>query len=29
MLSDAYRRRHAARPDLFTAGRELDLKTVR
>ncbi len=28
-LGDAYRRRHAARPDLFTAGRELGLRTVR
>jgi len=29
MLCDAYRRRHAARPDLFGAGRELGLRTVR
>lgn len=29
MLSEAYRRRSAARPDLFTAGRELGLRTVR
>ena len=29
MLSEAYRRRHAARPDLFAAGRELGLRTVR
>ncbi len=29
MLSEAYRRRHAARPDLFAAGRELGLATVR
>lgn len=29
MLTDAYRRRHAARPDLFAAGRELGLRTVR
>jgi predicted alpha/beta-fold hydrolase len=28
-LGDAYRRRHAARPDLFAAGRELGLRTVR
>jgi predicted alpha/beta-fold hydrolase len=29
MLCEAYRRRHAARPDLFGAGRELGLRTVR
>jgi predicted alpha/beta-fold hydrolase len=29
MLAEAYRRRHAARPDLFAAGRELGLRTVR
>jgi hypothetical protein len=29
MLTEAYRRRHAARPDLFSAGRELGLRTVR
>ena len=29
MLAEAYRRRHAARPDLFSAGRELGLRTVR
>jgi hypothetical protein len=29
MLGEAYRRRHAARPDLFSAGRELGLRTVR
>jgi uncharacterized protein len=29
MLAEAYRRRHAARPDLFGAGRELGLRTVR
>ena len=29
MLSEAYRRRHAARPDLFAADRELGLRTVR
>ncbi len=29
MLGEAYRRRHAARPDLFTANRELGLRTVR
>jgi hypothetical protein len=29
MLGEAYRRRHAARPDLFAAGRELGLRTVR
>jgi predicted alpha/beta-fold hydrolase len=29
MLGEAYRRRHAARPDLFAAGRELGLETVR
>ena len=29
MLSEAYRRRHASRPDLFGAGRELGLRTVR
>jgi predicted alpha/beta-fold hydrolase len=29
MLSEAYRRRHAARPDLFAANRELGLRTVR
>jgi predicted alpha/beta-fold hydrolase len=29
MLCDAYRRRHATRPDLFGAGRELGLRTVR
>jgi predicted alpha/beta-fold hydrolase len=29
MLSEAYRRRHAARPDLFAAGRELGLRSVR
>jgi uncharacterized protein len=29
MLGEAYRRRHAARPDLFGAGRELGLRTVR
>jgi len=29
MLTGAYRRRHAARPDLFAAGRELGLRTVR
>ena len=29
MLSEAYRRRHAARPDIFSAGRELGLRTVR
>jgi len=28
-LADAYRRRHASRPDLFAAGRELGLSTVR
>ncbi len=29
MLAEAYRRRHAARPDLFAADRELGLRTVR
>lgn len=29
MLAEAYRRRHAARPDLFAAGREIGLRTVR
>jgi hypothetical protein len=29
MLSEAYRRRNRVRPDLFTAGRELGLRTVR
>ena len=29
MLSEAYRRRHAARPDLFAANRELGLRSVR
>jgi predicted alpha/beta-fold hydrolase len=29
MLGEAYRRRQAARPDLFSAGRELGLRTVR
>ena len=29
MLAEAYRRRHAARPDLFSPGRELGLRTVR
>ncbi len=29
MLGEAYRRRHAARPDLFSPGRELGLRTVR
>jgi predicted alpha/beta-fold hydrolase len=29
MLTEAYRRRHASRPDLFGAGRELGLRTVR
>ena len=29
MLSEAYRRRHTSRPDLFGAGRELGLRTVR
>ena len=29
MLGEAYRRRHAARPDLFGPGRELGLRTVR
>jgi predicted alpha/beta-fold hydrolase len=29
MLTEAYRRRHAARPDLFAAGRELGLRSVR
>jgi predicted alpha/beta-fold hydrolase len=29
MLTDAYRRRHAARPDLFAADREIGLRTVR
>lgn len=29
MLAEAYRRRHAARPDLYSAGRELGLRTVR
>jgi predicted alpha/beta-fold hydrolase len=29
MLSDGYRRRHRARPDLFPAGREAGLRTVR
>jgi uncharacterized protein len=29
MLSDGYRRRHRARPDLFPAGREAGIRTVR
>jgi predicted alpha/beta-fold hydrolase len=29
MLAEAYRRRHEVRPDLFAAGRELGLSTVR
>jgi predicted alpha/beta-fold hydrolase len=29
MLAEAYRRRHRARPDLFPAGREAGLRTVR
>ena len=29
MLAEGYRRRHRARPDLFAAGRERGLRTVR